>query len=393
MRVYNRLVIDIATGQVLEAESFDYLGPIAETKGGGSSTTNTTLPAWLQPYAKQFIESYQGQVYDENGNIKSQPSDLTQNVADFTQNQIAAMNNIGALTQGTQGVANTGLNEAAATLSGQYLNPDTNPYLQATYDKAARSVTDQYSNAIAPSLMASAQKSGNFGGSAMDEALAQSRYGLGENLGNLATSIYGGNYQQERGNQLQTLQGLPNTLNAGYIPQNQLLGIGSLQQQQNQSQLDTDYMNALGRSQYPFELLSGFGGALGQAGMGSGESKVKTSGGGGMFGSVICTALHDMGLMDDATYEADTAFGLKLPREVLHGYHLWSIPIANAMRKSFLLTALIEPIALSWAVTMRAKIEGKPENETWLGRQLLRFGVPICGWLGRYATRTQTVQA
>lgn len=383
MKIINRIVTDIASGQVLEVDSFDYEGPIAEAKGGSQSTTNTELPEWLQPYAQQFISAYQGQVFDENGNVKAQPSDLNQTVAGFDQNQTTAMNNIAGLTGGMQGVANQGLNTAANTLGGAYLDPNSNPYLQATFDKAARGVTDQYQNAIAPGIMASAQKSGNFGGSAMDEVMAQSRYGLGENLNNLATSIYGGNYQQERQNQLQTLQQLPNTLNAGYIPQDKLLGVGSLQQQQAQTELDTNYMNATGRAQYPFELLSGFGGALGQSSSGAGQSKVNTSGGGGMFGSVICSVLHDKGIMDNETWEKDTQYGKSLPPEVLHGYHLWAIPLARAMRKSRILTALIAPIALNWAYTMRAKLEGKPENETWLGRQLLRFGVPLCGWLGK----------
>lgn len=43
MRVYTRIVIDMASGAVLEAEGFDYDGPVALCKGGGggSQTTNT----------------------------------------------------------------------------------------------------------------------------------------------------------------------------------------------------------------------------------------------------------------------------------------------------------------------------------------------------------------
>lgn len=383
MRCYKKLVIDIATGKILRADSYEHYGPVTKLKGGGSSTTNTTLPKWLLPYAKQFIESYQGEVYDDQGNIISRPEGLDQQVAEFNPTQEAAMGNITGMTGGMQNYANLGLGQSAATIGGAYLNPETNPYIDATYDKAARAMTDQYQTAIAPSLMASAQQSGNFGGSAMNEIMAMSRYDLGENLGNLATSIYGGNYASERDRQLQTLNMLPNTLQAGYMPQQTALGIGAMEQGQEQQVLDTDYTNALSQTQFPFEILSGYGGALGQAGMGSGKSTVNSSGGGGMFGSIICTTLHDFGLMDDETYAADTVFGKTLPAEVIKGYHLWAVPVARAMRKSFLLTALVEPIALSWAKTMRAKIEGKPENETWLGRQLLRFGVPICAWLGR----------
>jgi hypothetical protein len=39
MKVYTKIVIDLETKCVVEAESFDYDGPVAECKGGSSSTT------------------------------------------------------------------------------------------------------------------------------------------------------------------------------------------------------------------------------------------------------------------------------------------------------------------------------------------------------------------
>ena len=272
--VIKRVVIDIESGRVLERETEEYSGPIAQAKGGGggTTTTNTALPEWLQPYAEHFIQQYQGQAFDENGNVKQAPDNINQQIAGFNPYQQVAMNNIAGMTGGVQGVADTGLGQSAATLGGAYLSPDTNPYLGATYDAAARKLTDAYSTSTAPSILAAAQSSGNFGGSAMNQALGMSRYDLGENLGNLATSIYGGNYANERTNQLNTLNMLPNTMAASYLPQQQLMGVGAQQQQQEQSQLDTNYTNALNQLQFPFEILSGFGSALGQAGMGAGSS-------------------------------------------------------------------------------------------------------------------------
>jgi hypothetical protein len=46
MKIYTRIVIDIATGDMVSAESFNHTGPVAECKGGGSSTTNTTDPVY-----------------------------------------------------------------------------------------------------------------------------------------------------------------------------------------------------------------------------------------------------------------------------------------------------------------------------------------------------------
>jgi hypothetical protein len=46
MKIYNRIVIDMSTGRVEEADTFEYTGPVAECKGGGSTTTNTQDPAY-----------------------------------------------------------------------------------------------------------------------------------------------------------------------------------------------------------------------------------------------------------------------------------------------------------------------------------------------------------
>ena len=41
MKIYNKLVIDISSGDVLFEDSFEYDGEISECKGGGSSSTTT----------------------------------------------------------------------------------------------------------------------------------------------------------------------------------------------------------------------------------------------------------------------------------------------------------------------------------------------------------------
>lgn len=384
MRVNKKIILDIESGRVIERVAVESYRKPARAKGGSSQTTAQSLPKWLEPYAKDFIESYDDEAFITNADGSKtpigMPGNLTMQNAGFTPEQQAAFANMTNLTGGAQNLANVGGYNAGATLAGNYLSPESNPYLSGTFDAAARKVTDAYSTATQPGIMAAAQRSGQFGSTAMDEMLQMSRMDLGDSLNNLATGIYGGNYQAERGNQMQAMQQLPQTIGALYSPQTYLAGVGAQQQAQTQAEYDTQYGNAANEAEWPFNILSGFGSALGQAAGGGGTSKT-TSSGGGM--SVICTELHRQGIMDDATYEADTKFGESLPTEVVAGYRAWAAPVARAMSKSAVLTALIAPIAMNWAVTMRAKVEGHPEQETRLGRLLLRWGTPICGWIGR----------
>ena len=199
----------------------------------------------------------------------------------------------------------------ADTIGGKYLDPSTNPYLQGTFNEAAKGVTDQYNLATAPSLMAEGEIAsgggpGAFAGnSAANQEQWANQYGLGQNLNNLATNIFGGAYQQERQNQLGAageaiglgeqgggnqlaaanaaqsgqLSGLgllPQTQSSLYTPSNELLGIGGMQQQQQQSQLDTLFQNALRSATWPQQMFGNLGSLLNLLGNGTG-TQISTS--------------------------------------------------------------------------------------------------------------------
>jgi hypothetical protein len=356
--------------------------------GGGSSSTSVEMPEWLRPYTEKALQTYGRGVYGEgfdpanpNQSVTDRPENLDQQIAGFTPDQLAAMNTSRGLTDTTQGLANQGVTQAGKTLAGDYLDPASNPYLKGTYDAAAAQVANTYSTATAPGIMAAAQRAGQFGSSAMDESMALSRYDFGENLNSLASNIYGGNYANERNRQLQTQQMLPQTLETAYYPQQQLMSIGAQNQEQLQSELDTNYLNSVSQFEYPFNLLSGLLGAASQAGGGGGTSNTVTKSK-GSGGTVICTELHRQGIMADAMYEADSAFGATLSREVMDGYQRWGVHVAAAMRRSKILTRLIAPIVLRWGAQMQFLFNGQGKANL-IGWLILRVGIPICGYLGK----------
>lgn len=255
---------------------------------GKTSSTSTALPAWLRPYAQNFIKTYAGEAFDidpATGQYKVKAADpgLQQQLAGFTPEQLQGMNQITTMAAPAQQLANLTGMETGRTIAGDYLGPESNPYLKATFESAASGATQQFKNATMPGIMAAAQRAGQFGSSAMNESLGDAATNFGGGLNDLATKIYGGNYASERQRQIQAMGMAPQSMANLYAPAYQQLGVGSMMQQQQQAGMDTDYMNAVQRSEYPFSLLSGFGGALGQAAGGAGSSTTKSSGG-GMFG-------------------------------------------------------------------------------------------------------------
>jgi hypothetical protein len=173
-------------------------GLLGGSKQAGTTTTVQDIPDWLKPYANNLLTSAQGQF-----NASQTPNPL-----------------IGQ----AQG-------EMAKTIGGGYLSPESNPYLKGTYDQAAKSVTDSYLSTTQPRNDALFAKSGAFGpsNSAYRETVARNQFGLGENLGNLANNIYGGNYANERNRQFGATTAGPDfatsATGAGFAPFNQYAGL------------------------------------------------------------------------------------------------------------------------------------------------------------------------
>lgn len=231
--------------------------------GGSGHTTVTNqvkLPAWAQPYAVQFLGDMAKYV---NKGLDSGYPFPPEQLYGFTPDQLSGMNlaRQSALS-GAQDLIAPALANVSATQSGAYLTPDSNPYLAATYKAASAPVVQQFRDATEPGIQAEFARAGSFGGSAQNQAEGIAQQGLGNTLQNLATNIYGGNYEQERQNQIRQQGLLPGLLNASFGPAAELMNIGGIQQQFGQQGLNTALQNAVNQFNFPFQLLSQLGAAI-----------------------------------------------------------------------------------------------------------------------------------
>lgn len=224
--------------------------------GGGGTTTSTSkvdTGPWgdQQPYLRDVFQNAALQ-YKNGGNLKYYPDST---VSPFTPAQ----------TQGYQDIINKGQagspfmdasgQNATDTLNGKYLDPSSNPWLTKTFDAAGDAVTRQFKTATAPTTDAMFSGGGNYNSSARYNAQGNNNLGLGTTLNNLATNIYGGNYANERQNQL-AMQGMvPSLASARYIDPMAVAGAGQAQQQQNQSELGDKVNRFNFNQQSPWQTL------------------------------------------------------------------------------------------------------------------------------------------
>lgn len=243
--------------------------------GGGkssqpSSTTTSTvreLPEevkpYLDPYMKRASEASYAP-YQSFGN-RITPLDPGQQVGMNAQ-----------LANAYQGqyVGSNLMGELGTTGSGGYLH--ANPYLDATFNQAARNVADVYKYATAPSFAASGIKAGAFGdNSGFQQQQMLNQYGLGQNLNNLATDIYGGNYQQERNRMMQAASMFPSMYQGLTQPAQTMMGVGDIYRDYNQALMNQQYEDWTAQKQHPYNMIDVLGNAIGVGG-GTGGTTTQT---------------------------------------------------------------------------------------------------------------------
>lgn len=266
--------------------------------GGGSSTTVTKADPWsgIQPQLKQAAADatnlYNQGKFQQNyypGSTVVGYSPETEAALRLTTNRALA----------GSPVTNSAKGLLTDTLEGSYLN--NNPHLDATFNKAADAVEGRVNSAFAGG--------GRFGGGLNQRT-------LGDSLGGLATDIYGGNYENERNRQMQSMLFAPQMAEQDFSDFQRLSDVGkareSLSQAQKQEDIDRFNFNQTsatnGLTNYA-DLLQRIGGTYGA----STATGPKASTGGGLLGTLggltgigssgigILSGLKDLGWLTAAS--------------------------------------------------------------------------------------------
>lgn len=221
----------------------------------GKSTTKTEIPEELKPLAK----AYTSKALDLSKQ-QYQPYNINMRFAPLNADQNSALDKI--ISRAKTGSAT--INNAESQLNNIIAGGNTNPYLDQMVSKAQDSVRSQFNTG--------AVNSGSFGNSGLQEQFAQ-------NLGDVATNMYGQAYDQDRARQMQGIGMAQQFGNQAYTDANQMLQAGQVRQDYNQQALDYLYQDYQARQDLPYKQLAAMAGVFG-SGLGQ-SSTTKTSGGGG----------------------------------------------------------------------------------------------------------------
>ena len=209
-------------------------------KGGGKKQTSTQTSApWtgLQPYLTDYLkrgqETTQRPYNFYNGDT----------VAGFAPEQELGFNLGTQRALSGSPTLNAANKNITGTLNGDYLSPNSNPYLRQNVDQAMGDVQTRVNSQF---------NNNNFGSSAHQELLTR-------NLGDVANNMYGQNYSNERSNQLSAAGQAPGLANADYLDPQVLQGIGSQRQGLANQYLGNASEQFDGAAEFPYKQLERYG--------------------------------------------------------------------------------------------------------------------------------------
>lgn len=240
-------------------ESFNFYGGGGGKGGGGGGSNTTTIQKadpWegVQPYIKDYLAVGQ-QVTQRPYNFYN-----GDNVAGFAPEQEMGMRLGTQRALAGSPTLNAANNNITGTLNGNYLSPDSNPWLKGTVNQSLNDVQTRINSQF---------NNNNFGSSAHQETLQRG-------LADQANNLYGQNYANERNNQLQAATQAIGLAGADYQDANYLQGIGAQRQalaNQYLGNSSTQFNNA---ANWPYDQLARYGDVV-RAGQGVGGTTTTTA--------------------------------------------------------------------------------------------------------------------
>ena len=215
----------------------------------GSNPTNVQTSTESEP--SDFIRPYYQEAIDASQDLyqSALPNYFPNNtyVATPAETQTALALATNRATAGNP-LLNQSQTEASNILSGNYLDPNSNPYSQALFN--------QMSGDVASKVNSQFTKAGRFGSGANQEILADS-------LGNLANQVYGDQYNRERQNMVNATQIAPQLGEMDYNDIQRLNQVGDTREGIEQVKLQDAISRFDYEQQKPYLKLNQYLGALG----------------------------------------------------------------------------------------------------------------------------------
>tara|TARA_R100000808_G_scaffold418_3_gene2276 strand:+ start:4980 stop:6050 length:1071 start_codon:yes stop_codon:yes gene_type:complete len=219
-----------------------------------TKTTTEDVP-FAQPYMEQMLSEAQ-RLYENRGGIKPY-SGMT--LTPMSANRDLALSMIAQQAKSGNPWLDSMNTQLRDTMEGEYLSPESNPYLRQAYEQAARGVGETFRDYTMPNLQSEFASAGRMGSGALADRTQRNEEAFGRTLNELATGIYAPAYESERDRQLKAMQYAPAAAEMQYLDPRMLALSGQEREQYRQAQLNEQMRKYYERQGQPYDALAAYG--------------------------------------------------------------------------------------------------------------------------------------
>jgi hypothetical protein len=206
---------------------------------GGSAPTTTTSIQKSEPPA--FVQPYSTQLMDRGASLSNMPYTpyQGQKTANIAPETLYGLNMTAERAVNGSPVMNATQQNMLSTMNGDFMSPDSNPYLKANVDQALGDVQTRVNSQF---------NNSNYGSTAHQETLARA-------MGEQANQLYGANYGNERTNQMRGAMFAPQLAQADYADASALTGVGDAYRSLEQESLNQALADWTEMQQDPYKKM------------------------------------------------------------------------------------------------------------------------------------------
>lgn len=209
---------------------------VSGSLGGSQSGSDSTSQSYISPYQRRKLRG----LYDRAETLSNTPLEFYpgQTVADFDPATVDAQRLAEQRATAGSPLLAAAQEQNLASVRGDYLSPESNPHLRSSYDAAARAVGENFNRIALPGIESRFARAGQSQSGQLLGARQGATEALGRSLSDLATDIYGGAYESERGRQEAASRFAPDLAAEDYRDIDALSAVGTQREQQQQRLID-----------------------------------------------------------------------------------------------------------------------------------------------------------
>lgn len=209
-------------------------GSSSRPSGVSRTVVSNNPPAFQQPYIERGFEAAQTQFETPRTFYEGST------VVPFSTQTQAGLDAMQTRAEAGSPLVTAAQDLTAATMRGDYLSPDSNPYLKSAMDAATRPMTEAFTQDVMPGIDAAFSSAGRYGSGLQANQQARASEDYLQALGDVGSKMAYSNYADERGRQVDAATTAPGMAELDYLDPSRLIDIGAAYEGMAERELQED---------------------------------------------------------------------------------------------------------------------------------------------------------